>query len=140
MSNRKDREDALVTALSVTDTSRRVGWGKYYSATEQVDDLSRDLNMARSDRDVMARFAGFLYGALSVTSPSIIGQLPEAVDRLGVLGMLPDASIDLGRRTARKPRHRVGRGALAKSGMADEDLASFAQELLHERRARKTRT
>lgn len=133
--NRKARrEDALVTALSVTDTSRRVGWAKYFSAADQLDELSRDLNVARSDVDLMSRFAGYLYGALGVAAPSLIGRLPRAIDPFGVLSMLPDKSIDAGRRAARKPKNGAQRGALAKSGMADDDLYEFAAEVLGNRR------
>jgi hypothetical protein len=131
---KKKREDALVTALSVTDTARRVGWAKYYSSAEQADELSRDLNMARSDRDLVSRFAGYLYGALGVAAPSIISKLPEAVDRLGVLGMLPSASIDAGRRTARR---RAGRSDLAKAGLHDADLVRSTDEIISDRKNRR---
>lgn len=129
------REDALIGALSVTDTSRRVGWAKYYSSTERVDDLSHDLNVAKTDIDLISRFAGYLYGALGVVAPTVIGKLPPSIDRLGVLSMLPSESIRIGRKLARK--QLVSRGDLAKSGMTDRELIHFTSEILRDRKQKR---
>lgn len=122
------REEALVKSVHVMDTSRRVGWGKFYAEAEKVDDLSRDLNMARSDFDLMSRFAGYLYGAMTVAAPKVISDLPAEVDRLGILTMLPQASMNSGRRASRP------RGRSQRKSVDDDDVVRMASELILDRR------
>jgi len=124
------REDALVTALTVTDTARRVGWAKYFTEVERADELSRDLNVATADTDIVLRFAGYVYGLLTVAAPETLQKLPPSVDRLGLLSLLPSHSVDAGKRAARRPRvKKVRNGRLS-----DGEVVHFVSDLMRERK------
>ncbi|MCG7607180.1 hypothetical protein [Mycobacterium sp. CnD-18-1] len=119
-------EDALATALSVTDTSRRVGWAKYFSAVEQANELAHDYNLSQSDVRLLAESAGFLYGILSAIAPGIESELPKETYALGVLSMLPDSSISAGKRHGKKWKPR--------NSTSNQSIVDYAAKLLADRR------
>lgn len=58
----QDTIDALARAVGASDAGRRVGWARAYSAESSKDQLSRELNIMRLERDIMRRAASFLFG------------------------------------------------------------------------------
>lgn len=55
----------VLKAIGGIDASRRVGWAKAYSAEEKADDLARDLNMARADKEIYRKHLSWLLGFLT---------------------------------------------------------------------------
>lgn len=110
-------EDALVKSVHVMDASRRVGWAKYFSSVEAADELARDLNMARSDSDLMCRFAGYLYGLVTVAAPELAVELPITMDRAGVLSMLPDESLSAGKRAGARWHRKLAKRLRSSDGV-----------------------
>lgn len=60
-----DQVKALSQAVLSTEMGRRVGWARAYSAEASKDELSRDVNMLRAERDIMRGAASFMYGFLT---------------------------------------------------------------------------
>lgn len=57
---------ALTQAIGAAEAGRRVGWARAYSAEASKDELSRDVNMLRMERDIMRRAASFMLGFMRV--------------------------------------------------------------------------
>lgn len=58
--------DSLIRGLDAADAGRRVGWARAYAAESSKDELSRDVNMLRMERDIMRSAASFLLGFFRV--------------------------------------------------------------------------
>lgn len=93
---------ALSASVLSIDASRRVGWAKAFAAEGSRDEMARDLNVARADAAIYAKFAGFMYGAMTVLYPGLINHLPKGIDRTHLMSALPAMSINAGRRAAQK--------------------------------------
>ncbi len=97
--------EALSRAVLASDSGRRVGWARAYAAETSKDELSRDVNMARAERDIMRRSASFLYGFLtryvegeSDAAPVMQQALRGHVEHIGAV--LDSAVIAAGREAA----------------------------------------
>jgi hypothetical protein len=53
---------ALTRSVTALDASRRVGFGKAFTAQAKLDEALHDLNVARADRDIYRRSTSWLYG------------------------------------------------------------------------------
>jgi hypothetical protein len=62
----QDTIGALTQAIGASEAGRRVGWARAFSAEASKDELSRDVNMLRAERDIMRGAASFLYGFLRI--------------------------------------------------------------------------
>jgi 6-phosphofructokinase len=92
---------ALSVAVTNTDKARRVGWARAYSAEESRDELARDVNMLRAERDIMRRAWSVTFGFIQVYAP------PQAVERIAkqakAMGALANTSaVKAGRILARQ--------------------------------------
>ena len=48
--------------LEGVDASRRVGWARAYANAESADQLARESNILRAEREVMRRWGSYMYG------------------------------------------------------------------------------
>jgi hypothetical protein len=62
MSTAEEQITALTRAVGGAEAGRRVGWARAYAAESSKDELSRDVNILRMERDIMRGAASFLFG------------------------------------------------------------------------------
>lgn len=97
MTNTADHINALTTAVTNTDKARRVGWARAYAAEQTKDDLSRDINILRSERDIMRRAWSFMFGFIERYTPQAHYMLNQ---RLKTMGAILDPGAATGGRRA----------------------------------------
>jgi len=75
--------------LAGVDASRRAGWAHYYAELQTKDQLSRDLNVAQDERNIMrralSRMAGFMEVYASAAGPEARHAITAMVDGLGAI-------------------------------------------------------
>jgi hypothetical protein len=96
-----DVVEALSTSVTAIDGARRVGWAKAYAAEARAEDVSRDLNIARGDVQVLMKFAAFMYGVVQAAAPEALQRIPKQIDQAEVTSMLASAPLHAGRRAGR---------------------------------------
>lgn len=89
---------ALSASVIALDGSRRVGWAKSYEAEQRLDDLEREVDMARGDLAILAKFAAWEFGMLERLRAGgvVLDRYPD------VLSCLPDSSREEGKRDANR--------------------------------------
>ena len=120
--------DALSKAVGATDAGRRVGWARAFAAESSKEDLSRQLNVLRSERDIMRKAASFLVGFLraylqmrgdTAAAQQVLARWSNGVDRV-----LDDQVV------------AAGREAAASLVAVDADLASKRERRAEDKRER----
>jgi hypothetical protein len=75
--------------LAGVDASRRAGWAHYYAELQSNDQLSRDLNVAQDERNIMrralSRMAGFMEVYASAAGPEARHAINAMLDGLGAV-------------------------------------------------------
>jgi hypothetical protein len=116
---------SLAKSVNGLEASRRAGWARSYAAADRADELSRDLNIARADVAMLAKYAGLLHGVLEGVCPAAldaIGGRPsrgvdphqQILDPHKLKSYLPDQALNAGRaigfaiRERRSRRRRTG--------------------------------
>jgi len=98
-------QEDTIKVLHGVDASRRVGWAKAYSYQEKCDELSRDLNVSMSERDIMRKSLSYMYGftdtyATAATAGRTQEKLKQIIHGLGAV--LDQDVVLVGRRDARQ--------------------------------------
>ena len=106
MSKASEQVDTLLRGLDASDAARRVGWARAYAAESSKDELSRDVNMLRAERDIMRAAASFLLGFFRIylerrgdtlTARAALARWSANVDRV-----LDDEVVAAGREAAER--------------------------------------
>lgn len=99
--------EALARSVTTLDSARRVGWAKSYNAEEREQEALRDLNVARGDLAIMAKFTAFCFGLLQGAAPGAEQLATE--NTAAVMSMLPRPPIDAGQQEGQRwQREHIG--------------------------------
>lgn len=121
MTTAKEQIDALSTAVTNTDKSRRVGWARAYSAEQSAEDLARDVNMLRAERDIMRRAWSFTFGFIEVYDPQAHTALGTHAKEIGAL--LDPGPAEAGRIRGRQQLEVDEERSLRRSVAAEQSKA-----------------
>lgn len=131
---------AFSKAITGLEAGRRVGWARSFAAEEREQETARDLNIARSDLDIMSKFAGFLFGLVESVAPG--AEALAVNDYRAVMSFLPQQALSSGRQQGRTWLAKIEERAnprlakeKAKKVQNDEHSKAFQKARLVERRA-----
>ena len=132
----QEQIDALSRAVTATDAGRRVGWSRAFSAEASRDALARDVNILRSERDILYRYASFVHGYVRVLADVVGGtEVQEPLSRYqSHIGAVLDSEV------AKAGRHAAKVGVQAaedRTGRTAERDAARQQRKIAQNRAHR---
>ena len=82
--------EQAVRVLHGVDAARRVGWAKAYAAEQSKEELSRELNMMREERDIMRAALSRLFGfsevfVASASGERYVGKIRSVINDVGAV-------------------------------------------------------
>lgn len=129
--------EALAKGLNAADAGRRVGWARAYAAEASKDELSRQVNMHRAERDIMRSAASFLYGFIKgyAQERGDVGVVDEALSRWSQQAgaVLDEEKVKAGREAGRSIPDAVARRDARKAEKKAERDAKKAGQNLYQR-------
>lgn len=94
MSDSQETVDALAKSVKGLEAGRRVGWARSYGAEEREQEALRDLNVARGDLAMVAKFAGFLFGLIQGAAPGAENLAVRS--STAMMSVLPKGAMEAG--------------------------------------------